>query len=380
MLFENDYLYALALCKIDGIGNINAKRLIDYFGSAEKVFAVSDSQRLKVENIGEVTTKNIRQYATQALKAAEQELKKLSEIPQSYIWYYRDSHYPKRLREIPDCPILFFSQGKVDWEKKAIAIVGTRSATEYGKQLTERLIQDLKPYNPLIISGLAYGIDITAHKICLKYEISTIGVMATGLNKIYPQIHKKTALQIVEQGGALITENYLDTPPDAMRFPARNRIIAGLADAVVVVEARSTGGALITAEIANSYNREVLAFPGNVGSKASEGCNNLIKQHKAHLITHAQDLIEFLSWDLEKIPKKQEKKNLLNEATLETLTSTERRIIALLQDYHSQNKDLSVDEISIHLELSHSSLNAALLNLEILGIVKALPGRYFRLV
>lgn len=363
--------YYVALSTIGKIGGVTARQLISYCGSIEDVFRFSKGRLLKVPQIGENLAEMIVSQRETSLRKAE----KIIETAQREnikILPFHSKAYPQRLKNIYDAPFILYYKGEADLDKqKTVAIVGTRQASNYGKQVTEELIRDLKKHNPLIVSGLAYGIDITAHRASLKENLATVGVMANGLDMVYPAVHSNTAKQMVAQNGGILSENTFGTKPDAMRFPARNRIIAGLADVLVVVEAKSKGGALITAEIANSYNKDVFAVSGNIYSETSEGCHNLIKQHKAVLLTKVEDIVALMNWDLNPNSEKQ-KKIHFNDLDL---SEDERKIMLFLQREQGENKVL--DEMSWQLQMPISSLNAHLLNLELLGLVKSLPGKKF---
>ena len=283
----------MALHFISGIGNHIIRQLISYCGSAEKVFKTSKGKLRKIPGIGDVTAEAI--VKGKPFAAAEKEWRK-AEREKSQLIFFVDKNYPSRLKQIPDAPSLLYSKGNIDFENpKSVAIVGTRKSTDYGRECVELLVAGLQKHGALIISGLAYGIDIQAHKQALKNNLPTIGVMGSGIDVMYPASHIETAKKMFVNGG-VVSENPMGTKPDAHNFPARNRIIAGLCDVLVVVEAAHKGGALITAEIANSYNKDVMAFPGNVGRSYSEGCNSLIKSNRAHLITSVKDLEYVMNW------------------------------------------------------------------------------------
>ena len=290
------------------------------------------------------------------------------------VLFYTEKNYPDRLKPIADAPALLFYKGTARLNAgKIVSVVGTRSASPYGKAVTEELIESLQKYpDMLIVSGLAYGIDITAHKAALKNNLPTVGVMATGLDTVYPAPHKAIATQMLEEGGGLLTEYKWGNKTDPSFFPARNRIIAGLADAVIVVEAAKTGGALITAEIANSYNKDVFAVPGNLKSKFSEGCNHLIKIHKASLFTSVKDLEYLMNWDLPGEFAKPAPKQL---SIPENFSENEQKVLKILQ----QHKEMQLDELSWQSQVSLNQLASVLLNLELSGYVKALPGKKFSL-
>jgi DNA processing protein len=282
-------LSQLALVFTSGIGDVLARYLISYCGSAEAVFKTPKTKLLKIPNIGEVTAAAI--LSKEGWYKAENQLN-ICEKNEIEVLFYTDKNYPDRLKNIADAPVLLFYKGTANLNaSKVVSVVGTRKSTSYGKTVTEEIIEGLKKFQDIqVVSGLAFGIDVIAHKAALKQSIPTIGVMATGHDTIYPAVHKQISTQMLEQGGGLLTEYSWGTKTEPGFFPARNRIIAGLADAVIVVEAAKAGGALITAEIANSYNKDVFAIPGNLGNTYSEGCNNLIKTHKANLMMGVKDL------------------------------------------------------------------------------------------
>ncbi len=361
--------YEIALSLVDKVGAITARHLISYCGSAKNVFHSPRAKLLKVPLVGQQIADFILQKST--LQKAEEILTKATREGVK-ILSYADPGYPQRLKNIHNAPVVIYYKGKANLnQNKSVAIVGTRNATTYGKSFTEELISQLVKHQALIVSGLAYGIDITAHRASLKCELPTIGVMASGMDIIYPAVHRKTALQMQDVGGGLLTESTFGVKPDASRFPARNRIIAGLADAVVVVEAKEKGGALITAEIANNYHRDVFALPGSIYSDTSRGCNNLIKRHKAHLLTGVEDLEYIMNWDQVDATAKQASFDW--EAL--GLVEPEKEILALLKE--QANQEMFLDEISYHLKTSVSQVHAYLLNLELLGLVSALPGKKF---
>jgi DNA processing protein len=265
---------------------------------------------------------------------------------------------------------MLYAKGNIDFENpKTVGIVGTRQATAYGKACVESLVKDLAIHNPLIISGLAYGIDIHAHKHALKNNLATLGVMGSGMDIIYPAAHQDIAKKMMDLGG-IITEHPFGTNPDAHNFPARNRIVAALCDAVIIVEAAEKGGALITAEIANSYNKDVFAFPGNVGQSHSAGCNRLIKSNRANLITAAKDLDYIMNWDATNKPVKK------GITSLDSYEPNEQLILKILLD---NNQQMMIDDISWRANLPVSQLASILLTLEFKGVVSSLPGKIYRI-
>lgn len=365
---SQDRLSFLALHFITGVGDHLVKQLVSYCGSAEQVFKTPKGKLLKIPGVGEVTAESIKTGST--FDRAEKEILK-AEKDGTEILFYTDKKYPTRLREIEDAPSLLYYKGNADLNHpKTVAIVGTRQATEYGKEIVSKIIEDLKPHGALIVSGLAYGIDIQAHKQSLRNELPTVGVMGSGMDVIYPSSHKDTARKMVEHGG-LLTENHFGVKPDPHHFPARNRIIAGLSDALVVVEAAEKGGALITAEIANSYNKDVFAVPGSIGLTYSEGCNKLIRNNKAVIYTSIHDLEYHLSWSVDQPTKKTKP-----DFDFSTFSSDEQKVLTLLKE---KNAPMMIDELTIKSSLSPSQLASLLLTLEFGNMVKSLPGKMFAL-
>lgn len=365
---NNEKLYQLALHFTPGVGHYTIKQLISYCGSAEAVFQKKKSQLTKIPGVGPKIINAIAE--SKLLQSVEQELVK-AEKEGIDILSYTDKKFPSRLKGIHDAPAIIYYKGNADLNnKKCVAIVGTRRATTYGKQITEKIIESLAPHDPLIISGLAYGIDITAHRSALKYNLATIGIMASGIDIIYPAVHKETARQMVKKGG-LISELSINTKPEPMHFPARNRIIAGMADAVIVIEAAKKGGALITAEIANSYNKDVFAVPGNIGCIYSEGCNNLIKSHKANMLTDPSDIEYIMNWTVE--TEVSQKSFVLDESLLDF---DEKTVLQYMMD---KNEAILLDELSWKTNIPLNKLASILLNLEFKGTVNSLPGKKYKL-
>jgi DNA processing protein len=368
---DQERLSFLALHSLSGVGDYLLKQLVSYCGSAEQVFKTPKGKLLKIPGVGEVTAESIRTGKT--FEKAEKEMAK-AEKSNTEILFYTDKKYPHRLKQIEDAPALVYFQGNANLNHpKTVAIVGTRQATSYGKGIVEQIIKDLVPHQPLIISGLAYGIDIHAHKQSLKNNLSTIGIMGSGMDVIYPSAHKDTAKKMLEQGG-LLTENNFGTKPDAHNFPARNRIIAGMSDALIVVEAAEKGGALITAEIANTYNKDVFAVPGSIGETYSEGCNKLIRTNKANLFSSVKDLEYIMNWSAENVEAKRIKPAQIDLGQFEP---DEQIVIKVLQE---KNASVMIDELTIKTSLSPSLLASLLLNLEFKNVVKSLPGKRFGLV
>jgi len=365
---DQNRLALLALHFIDGIGDYLIKQVISYTGSAEKAFKTPKGKLMQIPGVGEVTAEAI--LNGKPFLEAEKELRR-AEKESVELVFYMDKKYPSRLKSIPDAPSILYIKGNIDFENpKSVAIVGTRQATPYGKAQVEKIIQELAPHQPLIVSGLAYGIDIHAHKQAVKHNLPTIGIMGSGMDRIYPAAHRDTAKKMFEHGG-LVTENCFGTKPDAHNFPQRNRIIAGLCDALLVMEAAEKGGALITAEIANTYNKDVFACPGSIGETFSAGCNNLIKSNKAHLLTSVKDIEYIMGWDAAKPPKKKA------SATLEGYEPDEQTVLKVMID---KKANVLIDELSWKANLPVSQLASVLLGLEFKGIVKSMPGKQYALV
>ncbi len=366
---QEETIFKVALSLTSGVGNVVTRQLISYCGSASGVFRSPRGKLLKIPGIGPKTADSI--LGKEALIKAEGECEKASKAGVELL-FYTDAAYPARLRQIADAPTLLYAKGRADFNaQKTIAIVGTRQATTYGKEITENIVADLKEYESVvIISGLAYGIDITAHKAALKRGIPTIGVIASGIDIIYPAAHKNIAAQMAETG-AILTEYPFETKPDAPYFPARNRIIAGLADVVIVVEAAKKGGALITAELANDYNREVFAVPGNLGASHSEGCNLLIKDLKANIFTSTRDLEIQMNWEEKKLTSQPQTGTLSIEDS--GLTGDEKQIIILLRN----QIEMPIDDLCWQSQIPVGKMASLLLSLELKGMVKALPGKRF---
>jgi DNA processing protein len=365
---SEEEIYRVALGLTSGVGDKLTKILISYCGSASEVFKARKGKLLKIPGVGPKTAEAL--LSKQTLLQAEEECNKaLKQGVQ--ILFFTDKNYPYRLKSIDDAPTLIYLKGDADLNaRKVVAVVGTRSATTYGKNITEEIVEGLSGIESiLIVSGLAYGIDITAHKAALRHRLPTLGVMASGIDIIYPSAHKSTASQMLEQGG-LLSEYPMGTKPEAPYFPARNRIIAGLTDVLIVVEAAAKGGALITAEIANSYNKDIFAVPGNIGSNYSEGCNRLIQSHKAGIFTSVRDMMFMMNWEEKgSVPKS------VPAPDISSFSEEEKLVISLLQ----QTKEMQMDDISWKTQIPISLLASLLLGLELQGLVKAMPGKKFSL-
>jgi len=361
-------IHKIGLTLIKGVGAITAKNLLEKFGTAEAVFSARHDQLIEIDGIGAITARYI--LDTNALNGAADQLKFLEKYKIN-ILFYTDAAYPQRLKNCFDAPVLLYYKGTADLNHaRIVSIVGTRKATSYGLSLCNQLAETLQLYDVLVVSGLAFGIDVAAHKESLRYQIPTVGVLAHGLDHLYPAVHKKVAQEMMKNGG-LLTEFPPGTVPDKENFPKRNRIIAGIADVVLVVEAASKGGALITAEIAGSYNRDVFAFPGRTTDEYSAGCNFLIKTNRAGLINHAKDLAYYMGWETVNHPV-----GARQTAIPIGLSAHEVSIVTLLGSFSS----LRIDELGIKADIQQSKLAFYLLNLEMKGIIVSLPGKVYQLV
>lgn len=370
----DEKVYQIALSMVPYVGGTIAKQLISYCGSAKNVFTAQNHLLHRIPGIGSKIINAIKNHEVidRAYREAEVCLQKGVQVIT-----HTEAGFPFRLKQIYDAPTVIYYKGTADLDHtKIVSIVGTRRATPYGKQMVEELISAFAPYNLLIVSGLAYGIDIHAHRAALSAGMPTVGVMASGLDIIYPSLHRKDAAEMLRQGG-LLTEHPMGSRLDARKFPARNRLIAGLADVTIVVEAAEKGGALITANLANDYDREVYAVPGSLHQPYSKGCNALIKQHKAHILTKAEDLIEAMHWDMDK-PALNLHATLTNQPkSLDSynLTDQEKVIVLKLADF---NEGLVIDELSWRTGVPVYQLAADLIQLEFKGLIKACPGKKFK--
>jgi DNA processing protein len=364
----NELLYKIAISLIPGVGSVTARNLIAYVGSVEGVFREKEKNLLKIPGIGEI---NAQRIANQnVMDDAKREVDFISKNNiQPY--FYLDENYPTRLKSCSDAPIILYYRGNANLnESRIISVVGTRNATSYGKEACDEMIRGFSEskYRVLVISGLAYGIDVQAHKSCLKYNVPTIGVLAHGLDTVYPSLHEPVAKKMLVNGG-LLSDFPSQTRIDRQNFLRRNRIIAGLADATIVVESAEKGGALVTADIANSYNRDVFAFPGRSSDVYSRGCNKLIKLNEAVLVESHADIEKAMNWDIKTASAKAVQTSLFIE-----LTSEEQKLVDLLQE-----SDRFIDEIPLETKLPMSKVSALLLGLEFKGLVVSLPGKMYRL-
>lgn len=361
-------LYRIALTLLPGVGIANARKLLSLTGSAEAIFTEKKAALQKITGLKEQALNSIVNHK-EHLARAEKECKFI-ERNSIRTYFFTDTDYPVRLKQCTDCPIILYSKGNADLDSMYIvSIVGTRKATDYGKEVCHTLISGLSSLGVLIVSGLAYGIDTSAHRNALDAGLPTVGVLAHGLDRIYPDVNIPLAQRMLEQGG-LVTEFMSDTNPDRENFPMRNRIIAGLSDATIVVEAGPKGGALITADIANSYNRDVFAVPGRVSDVYSTGCTNLIKTNRAALVEKPEDILYLMGWE-----KDQKKKEPVQQKLFIQLEPDQEAIYGILQEYG----ECGIDKLCIESKLNAGKVATALLNLEFEGLVKSLPGKMYRL-
>lgn len=358
--------YHIALTLIPGIGPVLARNLVSYCGSAEAVFKTKRKKLLEIPGIGSTVADAIVDH--QIFRRVDAEMQY---IEQHHIrcFTFTEPGYPKRLQQCADAPTVLFYQGTADMNApRIIGVVGTRRATAYGRRICDELVAGLAGDQVLIVSGLAYGIDIAAHRACLKQGVPTVGVLAHGLDRIYPWAHRETAAKMREHGG-LLTEFISGTNPDRQNFPRRNRIVAGMLDGLVVVETGTDGGAVITALLADDYNRDVMAFPGSVHQPYSSGCHKLIKQHKATLVEDVADIRAVMGWDLPKNDRS------IQASLFPDLEPDEQKIFNLLQ----QENPVYVDELQAKSALTPGTLAGVLLNMEFKGALISLPGKMYAL-
>jgi DNA processing protein len=364
---NTDLLYQLALTQVPNIGDVQAKILAEEFGTAEAIFKAKKSTLEKIEGIGEVRAGSIKKFA--AFKEQEEEMNFIEKYKIKPL-FLTDADYPKRLLHCYDPPTLLFYRGNANLNtSKIISIIGTRSNSDYGKMMTEKILASLAPHQPLVVSGLAYGIDAIAHKQSLKQQLPTVAVLAHGLDKIYPSQHTALAKEMIADGGGILTEFRKETKPDRHNFPERNRIVAGMCDATIVIETGIKGGSMITANLAYSYNRDVFAIPGKTTDSKSEGCNYLIQSNKAILIRNGDDVIKEMGWE------EKNKKKIIQKQLFVDLTADEKIIAQLLQI----KEQMHIDEINLQSNINSSAVAAALLMMEMNGLVKSLPGKIYKL-
>ncbi|WP_460220478.1 DNA-processing protein DprA [Psychroserpens sp. MEBiC05023] len=365
---EQELVYVLALQHVPKIGDLTAKKLINHCGSAEAVFKEKQTNLLKIDGIGITTIKDL--YNRCHLHNAEAELQFITDNNIECL-YFTETAYPEKLKHCIDGPILLFQVGSVNLNtQRIISVVGTRRITSYGTTFCEKLIEQLAPFNPVIVSGFAYGTDITAHKSAIKHKLQTIGCLAHGLNQIYPKAHKRYMVDIEAYGGFL-TDFWSTDVFDRNNFLKRNRIIAGLSEATIVIESAEKGGSLVTADIANSYNRDVFAVPGRATDSQSLGCNNLIKTQQAHMLTNPLDIPYMLNWQL-----KDSKQPVIQKQLFVELTTEEKVIFNYLKDREKQ----LLDVIALECQIPTFKVASVLLTMELKGVIRPLPGKLFELI
>lgn len=364
--------YYIALSKIPLIGSQVARNLISYCGGVSEVFHTPLAKLLKIPGVGQKIIDNIKNHRATAWALAEKEMQVMEKNNIQCIPYTHE-RYPNRLLFCQDAPLYIFVKGETDFNTaKVISFVGTRQASDYGREMTEALIKDLEPHNVLIVSGLAYGIDIAAHKAALKYNLPTVCVLAHGFSKIYPHANTAIANKMLSQGGAWISEYTFDTDADRQNFPSRNRIVAGMSDAVVVVESALKGGSLITAEIALSYQRELFAVPGRVQDTKSQGCNHLIKTQKALLCNSAKDILNTMGWD--------SSINTKTKQTTKDYSFLEKEELHLVDILKGNSNIMQIDLLIEKSEMQRSAVISILLGMELKGIVRNQKGSCFELI
>jgi len=365
---QEELRYQIALTQISQTGDIIAKKLLSIFGTASAIFNATKRELECIEDVGSGRANAIKQFRD--FKRVDQEIAFIEKYQIQPV-FYTDPVYSNRLRQCADSPIMLYFKGQADFNiTRIVNVVGTRAPGEYGKHMCEQIVKDLAPYNVMVVSGLAYGIDILAHRTALENGMTTIGVLAHGLDRIYPLQHKETAKKMLDNGG-LLTEFISETQPDKQNFPRRNRIVAGMTDVTVVIESGTKGGSLITADIANSYSRDVMAVPGRVGDPNAAGCHHLIKTNQAMLITEAKDILQVMGWESTQKAQKHPQKELFIE-----LSAEEKQILALFTGDGEKN----IDEICRHSNLPGSQVASLVFQMEMQHVLKSLPGQKYQLV
>ncbi|WP_435624109.1 DNA-processing protein DprA [Flagellimonas sp.] len=368
---ENELVAILRLQSCRNIGSITAKKLINHCGSPSAVFTDKRNHLSRIPGIGVTVLKELSN--TSNLKNAEKEFVFIQK-ENIKVRYYQDENYPRLLKHCIDSPIVLFQKGAIDFAgRKVLSIVGTRNMTGYGKAFCEQFISEIAPLNPVIVSGFAYGVDITIQKLAIEHGLQTIGCLAHGLNQIYPKAHLKYVKKVMSNGG-FVTEFWSTSSPDRENFLKRNRIIAGISEATLVVESAEKGGSLVTADIANSYNREVFAVPGRYTDRYSIGCNQLIQKQEAHMVTSAAELIYFLGWELEE--KEKETSSGLQKRLFVELDAIEQSIY----DYLQKNGKKQLDALAFDCQLPIFKASSTLLGMEMKGAIRTWPGKIFEAI
>lgn len=361
----NNEIYKIAFSRLHGIGPSRASQVISKIGTIEDFFSLKLQEIYLQTGIAKSILQNLNREG--ALGEAEKQMK-FNEKHQITTHFFLDNDYPRRLKQCSDLPIVLYSKGNMNLNnRKIVSVVGTRNQTEYGHRILKEFINSISDLEILVVSGLAYGVDISAHRLCLENNIQTVAVLGHGLDRIYPSKHKNTAIEMINHGG-LLTEFGIGTKPDRENFPMRNRIVAGLADATIVIESKAKGGSIITAELANDYSRDVFAFPGDIDRPYSEGCNQLLRNQKAHLITNGNDFLKFMNWD-------DQKNNSKQKILFEDYSEEEKMVLKILQ----QDSEIHMDVISMKTKISASKMNVLMFNLEMKNAVVQLSGKRYRL-
>jgi len=366
---EEDLFFTLALIKVNGVGPIIGKRLIENFGTAKRVFEAS-YQALLAKRVSEALAKQI--VEKRGFHWVEKEMKLLKQAAIQPL-FYQDKDYPYYLRQCDDSPILLFSKGKTcdNWSmRNVVSIVGTRNPTTRGLEFCQRFIEAVQDYNPIIISGLAYGIDICVHQQALALGLETFGILGHGLHRIYPAKHATVAAKMLEKGG-LFTEFPIQSKIDRENFIQRNRLVAGISQATIVIESAKKGGSMSSIAFANDYSRDVFAVPGRIDDPLSQGCNELIRTHRAQLLNSPEEFVEVLNWNQNK-----KKDSVIQPKLFVNLQEEEQ----LVYDYLSQVQREVIDLIAIQCRLPIYKVSTILLQLELQGLVRPLPGKYFEFV
>ncbi len=366
---EPEIIAALRLQNIPNVGDITAKKLIGHCGSPSAVFEDKKQHLLKIDGIGQMTLKGL--HDTCYRRTAEAEFDYIQENSMS-LSYFEDDDYPRYLKHCIDAPIIIFHEGNINLqERKIISVVGTRNITSYGTSFCEAFIEEIAPLDPVIVSGFAYGVDITIQKLAMENGLQTVGCLAHGLNQIYPKTHKKYVSKVVKNGG-FITEFWSTSNPDRENFLRRNRIIAGISEATIVIESAEKGGSLVTADLAHSYNRDVFAVPGRSTDKFSKGCNDLIKRQKAQMLTSAAELIYLLGWEL----NQNKTSTPVQKELFVELDKTEQSIYSYLQ----MNGKQLLDTVALECKLPIPKTSSTLLGMEMKGVIRPLPGKLFEVI
>lgn len=361
---DGDLLYKVAITQIPMVGAVTARTLISYCGGVEAVFRARKRELCKIPGVGEVVADHV--VNQDVLTLAERELLFMEQHGIRPL-FYLDKDYPSRLKPYRDSPVMLYYKGEADLNTaRTVAVVGTRLPSHQGVAICEEIIEGLKPYGVTVISGLAFGIDITAHRKCLEMEMPTIAALGHGLDRIYPGQHRHVAARMIRNGG-LLAEYPSGTQPDREHFPMRNRIIAGLSDAIIVVESGASGGSIITAKIGNGYNKDVFAVPGKPGERSSQGCNHLIKTNQAHLLETAADLAYIMRWE------ETGSAGGIQQQLFVELDEQEQLIVNLL----NENAELGFDALTFECRISQSEMAALLLGLEFKGVIRSLPGKRY---